>query len=38
MTGSANPSLIARLNDHLRQTFTGGKVVMTASVATLPYF
>jgi hypothetical protein len=26
---------IARLNDHLRQTFTGGKVVMTQGVASL---
>jgi hypothetical protein len=27
---------IAALNDAFRQTFTGGKVVMTASVAALP--
>ena len=28
-------SRIAELNDHLRRTFTGGRVVMTATVAAL---
>lgn len=36
MTASADRSLIARLNDQFRQTFIGGKVVMTARIAALP--
>lgn len=45
MSGTATPSTtdqaasaarIRTLNDHLRRTFTGGRVVMTSGVAALP--